>query len=249
MDWLLVAAYLGALVVILLLAAGLLYVICYLTNPTEEETPAEILTEQIKSEVKAEKEAKSKSKPVAVGEQTMVSSLRKSASDNDVVIATAISSIPVRELGGKSNDIIVDVSQQMYLDKDLKGHDEHNCIVCNTRKDIAWNQVSCYAQTTIGVLVYKRRVDEDPSSPQQQQQQKQQQQASTPKLNSVTSPRLQLIQAQDLSLAPFNERSRSVSTTTLAPDPDSRLSLKSVSKTKPSSSKSPIKSPKLTTSN
>lgn len=209
MDWLLTALYLGALVAILLIAAGILYVICYLTNPTENdaaginERPVEIKPKQKEAQL------------AAVGKQTMLSSLRKSATDDDVVIATAISSIPLRELGGKSNDIIVDVSQQMYLDKDLSGHDEHHCVVCNTRKDIAWNQVSCYAQTTIGVLVYKRALKTDQITPLE--------------FRSVWDrfrPRSQQIQPQDLTTAHFRERSRSASATTLAPEPDSRLSIK-----------------------
>lgn len=171
MDWLLVVAYLGSLVVILLIIAVLLYAVCYFYSASDKDEPETIDDKAREAAKKAAygtameyKSRDNKNKLMAAGKQTMVSTLVKSANDKDVVIATAISSIPLRELGGKNNDIIVDVSQQMYLDKDLEGHDEHQCIVCSTRKDIAWSQVSCYAQTTIGVLVYKRTPTADQTS-------------------------------------------------------------------------------------
>lgn len=206
MNWLLVALYLAALVAILLIAAGVLYVICYLTSQTDEDAAVE--GAHIKPKQKDAKLA-------AVGKQTMISSLQKSATDNDVVVATAMSSIPLRELGGKSNDIIVEVSQQMYLDKDLNGHDEHQCVVCDTRKDIAWNQVSCYAQTTIGVLVYKRALKGDQDQP-----------LKSSLVWDCFGSRSQQAQPQDLTTATFRERSRSASATTIAPESDSRLSFK-----------------------
>lgn len=91
--------------------------------------------------------------------QTMFSVLGKSLHDNDTIFAAASSSIPLKKLGTQQNsDIIIDVSQQLLMDKDKLTNlsQDHQCIVCIARKSVTWSQVICYAQTTIAVLVYKR---------------------------------------------------------------------------------------------
>lgn len=180
--------YILALIGILLLIAAILYSICYLinrlrsdedvdddsevggitvTSPSEFAAAKYMLNRETRQNCSNQQRDARKSL-LASGKQTMLSSLTRSAKDSDVILATAISSIPLKELGGKDNDIIVDVGQQLYLNKDLKSHQDHQCIVCKSRERVTWNQVSCYAQTTIGVLVYKRAqlvANQQPATP------------------------------------------------------------------------------------
>lgn len=96
------------------------------------------------------------------GRQTMAAMMFRSAKDTDVIVASTLSAVPLKELGGKENDIIIDVSQQMHMNDPEKlptSPSEHKCFVCKARK-VTWNQVSCFAQTTVGVLVYKRTLQQ-----------------------------------------------------------------------------------------
>lgn len=136
--------------------------------------------------------------------QTMFSSLKQSAKDSDVILATALSSIPLKELGGSNNDIVVDVAQQIHFDKDELISENFKCIFCRSGGKISWNQVKCFAQTTIGVLVLKRTPIVD------------QKQAAT----DVLIPRDSADTPDTIS------KRQTVSNLSLAPTPDSRMAIK-----------------------
>lgn len=167
--------YLLALIAVLSLCALFVYILCYLTSSESsntDESPNDARRRRNRSVMKPQvggnygwtneehldTSGSSDMSLAVAGKQTMCSALTRSAKDSDVILATAMSSIPLRQLGGKDNDIIVDVSQQMYLNKETESVQEHQCIVCKSRKEIAWDKITCYAQTTIGVVVYKRAV-------------------------------------------------------------------------------------------
>lgn len=222
LDWSEKLLYLAIVAAVLLLGAIVVHVICYCSasNGREEEEVNEVGERSRRQELAAAAPTATKGKTplAAAAKQTMYSSLRQSGSARDVVLATATSAIPLKELGGKGADILVDVSQQMYLNKEELGHQDVRCGVCRAHKDIEWNQVSCYAQTTIGVLVYKRTALA----------------TDAPRLTSAAAAD-QLLQKQKQ----FNERSRTDSNLSLAPNPDSRLSIASRPK------KSPVKAPSI----
>lgn len=91
----------------------------------------------------------------------LVSVLRRSLTDRDILLANASSSIPLKQLGIERNEVLIDITQEMLVDKQhlASQHDSRApspCFVCKARQMIKWDQLICYAQTTIGVLVYRR---------------------------------------------------------------------------------------------
>lgn len=179
-----------------------MYAICFFTGPEDEEFNGTggMDASGNRRFWRIQRRNNLKELVATVGKQTMLSTLHKSATDSDVILATAMSSIPLKELGGNQNDIIVEVGQQMYLNKDDEHHEEHQCIVCKNRNKITWNQISCYAQTTIGVLVYKRSLVE----------------VQKPQENQV-------LQSQSTTIHDTRNRPTTLSTLSIAPTPDSRL--------------------------
>jgi len=216
LDWTGRLLYLSAVAGVLLVGAVLLYIICYLTSRRDDRASGGHSGLRARSQPRrgGASITSTSSNLLAAGEQTMYSTLRRSATDSDVVLATAMSTIPLKQLGGKENDIVVDISQRLHMDKAHLGEEEHPCIVCKNRKEITWKQLSCFAQTTISVLVYKR----------------------APEGQAATELNRNLVSAL------FNERPRTVSTLTLAPIPDSRLNVSACAKS-PRSAKS-VKSAK-----
>lgn len=90
--------------------------------------------------------------------QTIFSVIGKSLHENDMIVTSATSSLPLRDLGIKHNDVVVDVNQELIMDKDRLNNlsQENQCIVCRARKLVTWSQLICYAQTTVALLVYRR---------------------------------------------------------------------------------------------
>lgn len=195
LDWTQRLLYLSIVAAILLLGAIVIYIICYLTGSdsddddgADDNTNKDDLGDRNFAKIPSEKAARGNNTGVwAAGRQTMVSSLCQSASDKDVVLATAMSSIPLKELGGRENDIIVDVRQKLIFNDDSEEEDrngaahsnsakkqrgrrrggggggereEKECIVCKDHR-VTWKQLSCFAQTTISVLVCKNILTDD----------------------------------------------------------------------------------------
>lgn len=221
MDWLDLLLYLGGLVLILLVLAGLLYLAFHCTNSPDDGSVSNINNQDNKINVERSgktERAKRTAAPqvhatplLTSNGSRMVSSLRHSPKDTDVVLISASSAIPLAQIGGKNSDIIVDVMQQMHLDDTEVAKETRECIVCKRRNEISWKQVSCYAQTTIGVLVLKRDLIE------------QQQPTITPTSDQSTNSLLE----------DRKKSSRTLSTLNFAPTPDSRIAI--VNKTRPRS--------------
>lgn len=164
LDWttqlLAVTLFLGLLVC----GTILLWALCYFTgaNPDDDRISNE------ERRLQAERDEPRQFR--TIGLQTIVPSLRAENAPgqverptsgpirqlNDVLLATAMSSIPLNQFQ-EDERIVVNVQQEMCFNRNELGSDEHECIVCKTHRGIAWKQVSCYAQTSIGVLVYKRQ--------------------------------------------------------------------------------------------
>lgn len=212
LGWSVKLLYLGAFIGILVIAGLLTFALCYFTasNDDEDEKKGKGKALKSKREAKGKQQA---NKMFASGSQTMVSTLTRSAKDSDVILATAMSAIPLKELGGSKNDIIVDVNQVMYLNKDEVAKAEQECVVCKNLNDVAWNQVSCLAQTTIGVLVYKRALAVDN------------------KLKSAEQKLAKEEASEPLMITTNLDKTRSVSNLSLAPAHDSRIS-RDISKSK-----------------
>lgn len=223
LSWTTKLLYLLGLIFILLFGALVVYLICYLTSKDDDDQDSTEGDDNV-TRRRANKRVRgattnrgwkgmisgknihvegNKNSPdsllIAAGKQTMSSTLTRSVKDSDVIVASAISSIPLRDLGGsENNDIVVDVNQQMYLNKEIENREEPSCIVCKARKEIAWDKIVCFAQTTIGVIVYKR-------TPETKQQ-------ATPAASNSTLPPTSI-----------KDTCRSDSILTIAPTPDSRL--------------------------
>lgn len=221
-GWLLKLLYLLALISVLLFCALLFCLIYYLTNGEDgsSNTGAKALkvTKREQQVTERSRRGRGRSYPVwddgsdmlaaASGKQTMCSTLTRSAKESDVILATAMSSIPLRQLGGNKNNITVDVSQQMYLNKEVESLEEHQCIVCRARKAIAWDKITCFAQTTISVLVYKRTPNSEPN-------------ALTSIQQDTKEPREGILTFGGRGT--LEDTNRSDSILTIAPTPDSRL--------------------------
>lgn len=160
MDWIRQLLYLGALAAILLVGAGLLYLLCYCIRKYTTGDDVDDDTVEPNENNNGQQAARNKSALKGGGggqqeggattrndrETRMCSSLQASGEDNDVILATAMSSIPLKQLGGKKNEIVIDVAQQLYVNEDWLDQ----CVVCKNR-----NKVTCFAQTTIKVLVFR----------------------------------------------------------------------------------------------
>lgn len=215
-DWPIKLLYISAFLGVLILAALLLFLLCYFTSESDGDNQQRDSNKEGESEGKLQPGRSAivdRGPLLAAGKQTMVSTLYRSAKDTDVIIASATSSIPLKSLAGGGKDVIVDISQQMFSERDQQHHLEHECIVCKARKDVTWKQVSCYAQTVIGVLVYKCK----PSSP------------ATNLLPELTlGGRRTIEQDRPAILAPPTiEKPQTPSNDTIIPELDSRLTLKS----------------------
>lgn len=160
LDWSQRAFYLAAVVALLMFSALILLLICYYSredsDADEEPACAKANNQRLRP---AGGGGGGNTKPTS-----MISSLHKSAKHSDVILAQAMSSIPLRELGGKNNEVVVNVTQQLDLDRKQIQPPDYECVACKSMKHIsvACKQVLCYAQMTIGVLVYKRE-DERPT--------------------------------------------------------------------------------------
>lgn len=231
MDWFTRVLYLGSILAILLLGAIALYILFLLYGTHYDVEEAENKQHSVVRVDKRRcskckhclgiaaldlkgpnsnsnsKAAKTPKQPDIVASiptrQLMFSSLKQSAKDSDVVLATAMSSIPLKELGGFNNDIVVDVSQQVNLNKDELNSEKYSCLLCKNRNEITWSDVKCFAQTTIGVLVYKR--------------------AFVSQKSIVESESLV---KRDSEASKFFDKHQTDSTLTLAPVPDSRITIK-----------------------
>lgn len=228
MDWFTRLLYLGCILAILILGAIALYVLFLLYGTQYDSEEAENKENTV---IRVDKRRCSKCKHCfnkAIGlktpnsnsnapakiqpdiiasipmKQAMFSLLKQSANDSDVVLVRAISSVPLKELGGFNNDIIVDVSQQIHLNKDELKSEDYKCILCKNHDEIKWSDVKCFAQTKIGVLVCKR----------------------TPVEQKPIFEMTDGIVKRDSDASDFFDKHKTVSNLTLAPIPDSRLTIK-----------------------
>lgn len=225
-DWATRLLYVTAFIGLLFCGAILLFALCYYTNSNEDDTDETIdPTKRAAKGQRAdngEKKPKPKQKLLAFGKQTIVPALAgppvaqgNAEPRNDTLLATAMSSIPMSQFQHKNQDVIVDIQQQMLMNQNELGQDDHECIVCKNHKEITWKQVSCYAQTSVGILVLKREytTNTEQSKP-------------TPQASSSSSSA-----ADQAGLSPaVNPEKRheqtTVSNLTLAPIPDSRLNIR-----------------------
>lgn len=229
MDWQNLLLFLSALILVLLFVAGLVYLIfnCRSSPPDDDDDDNNQLRarrapkaagEKAKQRQQQGRSSQQAAAPLlATDGQTMVSSLRHSPKDSDVVLVTASSAIPLAELGGKNTDIIVDVMQQLNLDEKELAKESRQCIVCDRRNEISWKQVSCYAQTTIGVLVLKRDLVEQ-----------RQRQAAPQDENPPESKRKYSINQTPGAGSSRAIKSQTASTFDLLPSPDPRIDRQAV---------------------
>lgn len=161
---------LSGFVGILTLGAILLFLLCYCTDwHSDDPSSGSNQNDATRSKRNQEQEADSPARRrltalLASGKQTMVSTLRKNPNTNDVLLATAMSSVPLKEFGSKDNDIIVSIDQALYLNENQESSLKKECIVCETKSaDITWKDLVCYAKTCVGVLVYKRQLQDKES--------------------------------------------------------------------------------------
>lgn len=226
LDWATKLLYISFFLGAILLSAIFLYLLCYLSSQDDSSNSENNQQASNRRRRSSDEPKQQQQRPadevdtknlLSLGKQTMVSSLFQSAKDTDVIVATAVSSIPLKELGGKDNDIVIDVSQRMQFNDEKINPLEHKCIVCQDRK-VTWDQVSCFAQTTIGVLVYKRSLN---SSTQGGHEEAAHITKESPTPNSSLFPPSNL---KGL-VAPKKQQpiNRTESTLSLAPTPDSRI--------------------------
>lgn len=238
--------YVGAFFGVLICGAVLLFVLCYFTSSSSSndsddgEQKRKIQSQSIVRNKQDNNNDKNKTQPlVAFGRQTMVSTIHQPDTNNDVLLATAMSSIPLKQFQPNS-DIIVDVRQQLYYNDDQAGQDDYHCIVCKKLKEIPWKQLTCYGQTSVGVLVYKREYNQEPKQKEKSNRNQkedqlnlfnnkiktielQQQQKKFP----ITLKNINDINIQHHSSSPDdnnkNKNNTTISNLALAPIPDSRL--------------------------
>lgn len=151
--------------------------------------------------------------------------MRQIVDGSSVVLATAISQIPLKIFGKQNNDIVINVGQQMHLDKDFIRLESRQCALCQAQKNISWRDVYCYAQTTIGVVVYKRESQVPPTTMTTKTSAAAGSAGISPAGAASSSTSADFL---TLSSPTNTTRSSRVSTTALRPTPDSRLSVEPV---------------------